>query len=209
MQVFKQQLIYTYQTNEASVSTISCQQGEELMKAKLLSPNPILKADPLLEKDVWFASDKGLIPDVTHSVYLIKFSKITTPWLKIAAKKFLRFQAATKSFSTCRGYIRSLNHFDEYLQTLEEHFSSSSINRTHIVGLIHYLTKKNLKPMTRGITLINLRVFHQIGLLEGWLDWPEKPIIYNADLPKDANKHPKFISDMVIDQLKTHLHHLP
>ncbi len=29
------------------------------MKAKLLSPNPILKADPLLEKDVWFASDMG------------------------------------------------------------------------------------------------------------------------------------------------------
>jgi len=179
------------------------------MKAKLLNQNQIQVSDPLLEKDVWLASDIGLLPDITHSAYLINFSKITTPWLKIAAKKFLRFQAATKSYSTCRGYIRSFNHFDEYLQTVEDFFISSTINRTHIIGLIQYLTKKNLKPMTRGITLINLRVFHQIGLLEGWLDWPEKPIIYTTDLPRDINKHPKFISDMVIAQLQTHLHHLP
>lgn len=63
--------------------------------------------------------------------------------------------------------------------------------------------------MSRGITLINLRVFHQIGLLEGWLDWPEKPIIYDTDFPRDVNKAPKYISDYVINQLKTHLHVFP
>ncbi len=165
--------------------------------------------DDLLDRDVWLASDVGLSPDVTHSVYSMTFTKIITPWLKLAAKKFVRFQAATRSFATCRGYIRSFNHFDEYLQTIEEPFAANNINRSHIVGLIQHLATKNLKPMTRGITLINLRVFHQIVLLEGWLDWPERPIIFNSDLPRDIDKAPKYISDYVLTQLKRHLHNFP
>ncbi|KTD02899.1 tyrosine-type recombinase/integrase [Legionella feeleii] len=179
------------------------------MKAHTLNQSSLENHDTLFDKDEWLASDIGLLPDVTHSIYLIKFTKITTPWLKKAAKKFVRFQAATKSFATCRGYIRSLNHFDDYLKTIEGSFTANNINRSHVVGLMQYLTQKNLKPMTRGIILINLRVFHQIGLLEGWLDWPEKPIIYNSDLPRDINKLPKFISNHVINQLKAHLHNFP
>lgn len=179
------------------------------MKTQFLNQSKPIIHDNLLDKDVWLASDVGLAPDVTHSVYSMTFTKITTPWLKAAAKKFVRFQAATRGFATCRGYIRSFNHFDEYLQTFEGIFASSNINRSHIIGLMQYLSKKNLKPMTRGITLINLRVFHQIVLLEGWLDWPEKPIIYNSDLPRDINKAPKYISEHVLRQLKRHIHNFP
>lgn len=179
------------------------------MKTQFLNQTQSTIHDDLLDKDIWLASDVGLPPDVTHSVYSMTFTKITTPWLKAAAKKFVRFQAATRSFATCRGYIRSFNHFDEYLQTIEGSFASSNINRSHIVGLMQYLSKKNLKPMTKGITLINLRVFHQIVLLEGWLDWPEKPIIYNSDLPRDINKAPQYISEHVLRQLKQHLHNFP
>lgn len=179
------------------------------MKTQFLKQAQHVIHDDLLDKDVWLASDVGLLPDVTHSVYSMKFTKIITPWLKTAAKKFVRIQAATRSFATCRGYIRSFNHFDEYLQTIEGSFASSSINRSHIVGLIQYLSKKNLKPMTKGITLINLRVFHQVVLLEEWLDWPEKPIIYNSDLPRDIDKAPKYISEHVLRQLKRHIHNFP
>ena len=179
------------------------------MQAQLLNQISSVIHDDLLDKDEWLAADIGLVPDVTHSIYSLNFTKITIPWLKLAAKKFVRFQAATRTFSTCRGYIRGFNHFDEYLQSIDNSFISSNINRSHIVGLIQYLAKKGLKPMTRGITLINLRVFHQIGLLEGWLDWPEKPIIYNSDLPRDVNKAPKYISDYVLTQLRTHLHTFP
>lgn len=179
------------------------------MKTQYLNQVQHVVHDDLLDRDVWLASDVGLSPDVTHSVYSMKFTQITIPWLKVAAKKFVRFQAATRSFATCRGYIRSFNHFDEYLQTIEGTFAANNINRSHIVGLIQYLSTKNLKPMTRGITLINLRVFHQIVLLEGWLDWPERPIIFNSDLPRDIDKAPKYIHEHVLRQLKRHLHNFP
>lgn len=162
--------------------------------------------DELWIKDVWNANDVGLKPDTVHSAYYLSFKKITTEWLKIAAKKFVRIQAATRSFSTCRTYIRSINYFDEYLNSIDAAFISSKICRSHIVGFIHYLSNKKLGPVSRSITLINLRTFHQIGTQEGWLDWPNKPIVFASDVPKLVNKAPKFISDDVLAQLKKHLH---
>ena len=179
------------------------------MKVKLSTHSQISSGDALLNRDEWTAGDIGLSPDVTHAIYYLKFNKIKTDWLKVAAKKFVRLQAATRSFSTCRGYIRSFNHLDEYLQTLESAFVSSNISRSHIIGLIQHLTTKGLSPMTRGITLVNLRVFHQVVLREGWLDWPDKPLIYSSDLSQDINKAPKYIDEYVINQLRTHLHDLP
>ncbi len=168
-----------------------------------------LKRDDLLEQDEWLATDLGLNPDTTHAIYSLKFDKIKTEWLKLAAKKFVRLQSATRGFSTCRGYIRAFNHFDEYLQTVDDAFTSSKISRAHVIGLIEFLTKKGLASETRKITLVNLRVFHQVVLLEDWLDWPSKPLIYTTDLPKERNTIPKYISEDIIVQLKQHLHQLP
>ena len=120
--------------------------------------------------------------------------------------KFVRLQATTRSFSTCRGYIRGFNHLDAYLQTLNTPIAANKINRELIVNFIQYLAQQELSPATRSITLINLRTFHQMVLLENWLDWPAKPIIFNRDFPKDSIIAPKYISKDVIAQFKTHLH---
>lgn len=178
------------------------------MSAIGLSINKRVEKDALLDKDVWVASDVGLKPDCTHSIYYLPFTKITTPWLKTAAKKFIRLQATTRSFSTCRGYIRSFSHLDDYLQTTDEFVLPSKFNRGFIIGFIHYLARRGLNPATRGITLLNLRTFHQITLQEEWLDFPNKPIIFNSDLPKDSTITPKYISQDVLNQLKRHLHRL-
>lgn len=176
----------------------------------ILKKNPKVKFtdDELLYKDTWSATDIGLAPDATHSMYHLNFGNITHYWLKQAAKKFVRLQSATRSYSTCRGYIRCFNHFDEYLQSLGHPIDEHDINRSYIIGLIQYLTEKKLSPGTRSITLVNLRVFHQMVLLEDWLNWPEKPLVYTSDLPKTVNKQPKFISDYVLAQLKQNLNQL-
>ncbi|WP_133135920.1 hypothetical protein [Legionella rowbothamii] len=83
------------------------------MKAHAIYQHQNNDIDELLNKDVWLASDIGLKPDGVHSIYSLSFCKITTHWLKNAAMKFVRLQAATRSFSTCRGYIRSFNHFTD------------------------------------------------------------------------------------------------
>ena len=173
-----------------------------------LAINKQIDQDELLEKDVWLASDVGLKPDNAHSIYYLNFSKITTPWLQIATKRFVRLQAATRSFSTCRGYIRSLKHLDEYLKSLHELVLPNKINRHFIIGFIQYLVTRKLSPMTRGITLLNIRTFHQIVLQEEWLNFPDKQLIFNSDLPKDATVTPKYISQEVLNQLKKHIHQL-
>lgn len=173
-----------------------------------LAINKLIDKDELLEKDVWLASDIGLKPDNTHSIYYLPFSKITTPWLKTTAKRFVRLQASTRSFSTCRAYIRSLNHLDDYLKTLNEFLLPSKFNRSFIIGFIQYLAKRELNPTTRGITLLNIRTFHQIALQEEWLDFPDRQVIFNSDLPKDKTITPKYISQQVLNQLKKHLHQL-
>lgn len=178
------------------------------MSAFELAINKPINRDELLEKDVWLASDVGLKPDHTHSIYYLRFNKITTPWLNTTAKRFVRLQATTRSFATCRGYIRSFNHLEDYLQTLNEFIPPSKFNRAFIVGFIQYLAKRGLNPMTRGITLLNLRTFHQIVLQEEWSDFPNRQIIFNSDLPKDATITPKYISQEVLNQLKKHLHQL-
>ena len=178
------------------------------MNATELAVKKSVERDELLDRDVWVASDVGLKPDCTHSVYYLPFTNITTSWLKIAAKRFVRLQATTRSFSTCRGYLRCFAHLNDYLQTLNEFVPPSQFNRAFIIGFIQYLAKRGLSPTTRGITLINLRTFQQISLQEEWLDFPEKPIIFNNDLPKDATITPKYISQDVLNQLKKHLHQL-
>ncbi|HAU1249189.1 TPA: tyrosine-type recombinase/integrase [Legionella pneumophila] len=167
--------------------------------------NQAIESDELLKKDIWVASDVGLKPDGTHSIYYLNFSKISTKWLKNVAKKFVRLQATTRSFSTCRGYIRSFNHLNDYLVTLNSFVTPQNFNRPLIVGLIQYLALRKLNPMTRGITLLNLRTFHQTVLQEEWLEFTSKQIIFDNDLPKDSTITPKFISEDVLKQLKTHL----
>lgn len=179
------------------------------MKAQTIYQSQNNNADELLNKDIWLASDVGLKPDGVHAMYYLSFSKLTTSWLKNAAMKFVRLQAATRGFSTCRGYIRSFNHFDSFLQTFNTPILPNHVNRELIVHFIQYLAKLDLSPAARGITLINLRTFHQMVLLENWLKWPEKPIIFNRDFPRDSAIVPKHINKEVIIQLKNHLHCLP
>jgi hypothetical protein len=70
------------------------------MKARAIYQHKNNDIDELLNKDVWLASDVGLKPDGVHAIYYLTFSKITTLWLKNAAMKFVRLQAATRSFAT-------------------------------------------------------------------------------------------------------------
>jgi integrase/recombinase XerD len=90
--------------------------------------------------------------------------------------------------------------------TLNEFITPNKFNRAFIVGFIQYLAQRGLNPMTRGITLMNIRIFHQIALQEEWLNFQEKPFIFNNDLPRDTTIIPKFISQDVLIQLKRHLH---
>ena len=178
-----------------------------MMKMSALALNKVENnTDLLLEKDLWLASDVGLQADAPHGAYYLSFSNITIDWLNKAAKKFVRLQATTRTYSTCRGYIRGFNHLNDYIQTLNTFITPNNVNRAFIVGFIQYLAQRDLNPSTRGITLMNIRTFHQVALQEEWLNFQDKPFIFNNDLPRDTTITPKFISQDVLIQLRRHLH---
>lgn len=83
-------------------------------------------------------------------------------------------------------------------------------DNTHSIYYLPFskITTPWLKTATRGITLLNIRTFHQIALQEEWLDFPNRQVIFNNDLLKDATITPKYISNPVLDQLKKNLHQL-
>ena len=74
----------------------------------------------LFAKDRWHVDELGLEPDRTHSAYYLDFSHIQQKWLKEAAKRFVRFQSATRSYSSCRSYIAALARFSHYLSDLNK-----------------------------------------------------------------------------------------
>ncbi|KTD47924.1 site specific recombinase [Legionella quinlivanii] len=81
-----------------------------------------------------------------------------------------------------------------------------NFTRSLMVGFIQYLAKRELKPATKSISLMNVRIFHQIALQEEWLSFPDKSLIFDTDLPRDRVITPKYIPQDVLNQLKKHLH---
>lgn len=170
---------------------------------------PIINRDELLEKDIWDVEDLGLTPDYLYSTYHLNFSKITPLWFKQAVKKFVRFQSTKRSLATCRSYITKLIHFGLFLSVHHKKITPQKINRQIILEFMEYMITTKLGVTTRALTLLHIRTFHQIVVQEKWLPWTESALIYFGDLPRTAEKIPRFIPETVLFQLQQHLRHLP
>ena len=170
---------------------------------------PIIDRDVLLEKDIWDVEELGFQPNFVHSRYFFNFSKIKPFWFKQAIKKYVRFQSAKNSLSTCHSYVDKLMHFGNFLSSNHKGITPEEITRQIVIKFIEYFACTNLKASTRTVTFIHLRTFHQIVVQEKWLPWPNTALIYSSDFPRSAEKIPRFIPEAVLAQLQQHLHHLP
>lgn len=165
--------------------------------------------DELLERDIWKTEEIGVKPDTVHSTYYFNFSRLKPTWFKQAVKKLVRFQAATKSHASCHSYIVGLTHFGLFLTECYPSINPDRINRKIIVKYIEYLANTALGTVSRITALIHLRTFHTIIWQEKWLPWPSEPLIYASDIPKQREDMPRFIPELVIEQLQRHLPKLP
>ncbi len=163
----------------------------------------------LYQRDIWKAEEFGFKPDTVHGTYQLNFSRLKPNWFKKAVKRFVLFQAATKSFSSCFSYVGRLTHFSEFITENCSDIFPHQVDRSVIIKYISYLAKSNLSVVTRSMALIHLRTFHSIMIQENWLPWPKQPLIYSSDLPKNIERMPKYIPEYVIAQLQRKLHHLP
>ena len=71
--------------------------------------------EKLMEKDCWHASELGLSISAESSHYRLQFSKIKPCWLKEGAKQFIYQHALTKTYGTCRNYLKPLTSFGQFI----------------------------------------------------------------------------------------------
>lgn len=164
---------------------------------------------PWFANDRWRVEDIGLKPDTSMAGYYINFERLAPTWFKDTVKRFVLFQAATKTYASCRSYAVNLSLFSAFLMQSYPNLEPHQINRTIVTNYMTYLLGRNLNPQTRNIALIHLRTLHAIVLQEKWLPWPHEPLVYNHDLSKPHTPLPRFIPEIVIAQLKAHLVTLP
>jgi integrase/recombinase XerD len=166
--------------------------------------------DLLFKKDIWEAQELGIKPDAAQSGYLLNFSKLNPEWLRIIVKQYVYYQAATKTYNTCRSCIGKLIYFGNFIMSYQRPLLPKDLNRSVILDYLTYLHQlPNLHETAKNLAMIHLRMFIETVAQEGWLPFPKERLIFNADIPKSAMPLPRFIPEFVMTQLQQHIPSLP
>jgi integrase/recombinase XerD len=161
------------------------------------------------ERDIWDVRKLRLSYNLSGYGYKINFTRITQPWLNLAAKRFIRYALATHSVSDCRSKVYAIISFSEFIKQQHPHIPPTEVNRSVILDFISYLASSNLSTQTRSHHLINIRMFLELCSREQWAAFPDKQLIYDDDIPKPGKGEPRFIPEDILDQLNCHIDALP
>ena len=162
-----------------------------------------------LGDDVWDASEIGVKRNGSIGETKLVFSYIKQDWLKDATKKFVKYQATSKSFSVIQHFIGTLNRFSSFLENCYPITDFETINREVIIEFIYRLNREGLKADTKNKILGNLNLFFETGNINSWFKVPAY-LIRREDKAKSSVKRlPKYIPEEVMQQLNQHLDVLP
>lgn len=180
-----------------------------MKQRKIMNNVTISKTNDLFDRDIWKTEEFGHKADNVHGIYQLNFRKLRPEWFKQAVKKFVYFQASTKTLSSCFSYVGRLTHFSEFLTIYYPTITPELITREVMIKYIRFIATRDFSISTRTLALVHFRTFHTIMIQENWLPLPDRMLIYPGDLPKSVEHVPKYIPEPVIAQLLMKLHHLP
>lgn len=160
---------------------------------------------PEFAKDVWDARRMGAATNLVRSDYSLSFVKITQPWLRTAAKHFIRHTIVTTSYRNAKGRLGALKPFSAYLALVRPGGTPQALDRPLIVAYLGYIRTLGVATATIGVWLVALRSFFELCVREGWAAVPERPLIYREDFPRREHPLPRFIAEDVLQQLNAHL----
>ncbi|MEG4070838.1 tyrosine-type recombinase/integrase [Microcoleus sp. Pol11C2] len=161
------------------------------------------------EKDIWDARKLGGLINPSKSNYKLTFFRITQPWLRQAAKQYIKYSLSIYSVGECQQRIGALNNFSIFLQFFHPRLKPVDIDRTIVLEYITQLPETGLKDSTRHRQIGCLRAFLELCARERWAEVPDKRLIYNEDFPRMGQAQPRFIPEDVLAQLNQHLDKLP
>ncbi len=162
------------------------------------------------DKDIWDA--KKLKYQNTSFSYCPRFdfTAISQEWLKIAAKKFIKYQLNQCTWHTCFLKFTAIRKFSKFLNNQYPSIKSQYIDRYILLDYISYISTLSAANNTRFKYVTDFRQFLELCAREDWLEIPKKELIYDDDLPKwQKLKQPRYIPPEVVVQLNQHLDTLP
>jgi integrase len=157
------------------------------------------------DKDIWDIRKLGLSFNRSQSLYKLNFSLIEQPWLRQAAKSFLRYSLATAATASCFIRLIAIRKFSAFLSTFHPSIQPGGVTRSLMVEYIGYLTQGSLSVESRKEYLLLLRNFLDIAQREGWVQLAGQRLIYDEDIPLRRKRQPRFIPQEILDQLHQHM----
>ena len=160
-------------------------------------------------KDIWQLPVVGIKPPPYIRNAFMSFEGIEPIWLRNLAKKFIRFQSATKAFYTLVQYLRSIKHFSLFLLTYEKTVLPAGIDRSLMLDFIAYVHGLNGVNEAKNKIITHTKLVITLAALEDWENVTKEKIMYRDDRLPVIRAKPRYIPNHVLDQLNRHMDSLP
>ncbi|MBW4460123.1 MAG: tyrosine-type recombinase/integrase [Nodosilinea sp. WJT8-NPBG4] len=160
------------------------------------------------QKDVWDCRRLGISPSVGKQAYTIKFTKISQPWLRQAGKAFIKLSLSTLGFSSALNKVGAVNKFSVFLAKRHPSIEPAQVSREIIIDFLAYLAGQKIAATTRSHLIGDLRDFLELCYHNDWLP-VTRYLIRREDFPKRPKAIPRYIPEVVMQQLNQHLDDLP
>ncbi|MGB3310358.1 MAG: site-specific integrase [Nodosilinea sp.] len=159
-------------------------------------------------KDVWDCRRLGISPSVGKQSYTLNFTAISQPWLREAIKAFIKLSLSTLSYSSGLNKLGALNKFSVFLIKRHPSIEPAQVNREVIIDYLAYLTGQKIATTTRAHFIGDLRDFLDSCHQNDWLP-VTRYLVRREDYPKRPKAIPRYIPEVVMQQLNEHLDDLP
>src|ERR1700722_15911701 len=98
----------------------------------------------IFQRDIWKTEEFGFKPDTVHGIYQLNFSRLKPDWFKKAVKRFILYQAATKTLSSCFSYLGRLTHFSNFITEVYPNILPHQVDRSVIIRYLSFLARGDL-----------------------------------------------------------------
>lgn len=159
----------------------------------------------LFDKDVWMHHEIGVPVLKTRSEHSINFSRIEQPWLKLACKKFVLLMSTNRSLSVLRTYVLSVTYLSRSISQHGTTGTVTDISRDMGLSYMSDLRMAGLANTTMKKCIHAVRLFLDISTREKWISIKNPIIFYTEEIPREKKVVPRFIPDMVLEQLNKNI----
>lgn len=164
---------------------------------------------PEFEKDVWNLKKVCTSHSPITTFYRLNFLDVLQPWLRQAAKSWMKYCSTKQATTTCCHKLFSLKRFSTFLNEHAPNTTPDKINRNLILEYYGYMSSSGVTEALKQQSIWHLNEFLTMAAREKWANLPTMPLIYKEDAPKRPDYQPRYIPDEVMEQLKQHMNALP